>query len=267
MDTAHLLISKERYQVWLNQAHFDLDAANLSFKNGYFEWAAYQAEQAVEKALKAVIAHAGVHPPKMHKLPVLIGFSNKLNPKFRDTKLNFKYVESFTFIARYPFLIPGKENQTPHELIDKIQAEKALQEAQEIYDKIVAILGQETSHVASREQQLFGFSAEQIDRRLAEVVDILVKEFNPEQIILFGRYAREKKNFPTGTMDLLIVAQTDLPFIERIVKARKATSGGEPIIEPLVYTPEEFKVMTEKQGDSFFESALSEGEEIYKKNS
>ncbi|HLD03189.1 MAG TPA: HEPN domain-containing protein [Candidatus Dojkabacteria bacterium] len=266
MDTTRLSISKQRFQVWMHQAHFDLEAGLLSLKHNYHEWAAYQAEQTVEKALKAVIAHAGVHPPRMHKLPVLISFCNKLNKKFKATRFNFKYVESFTFIARYPFLIPGKENKTPHELITHAQAEKAIFEAQDIYTKIGGILGEEPAHAVTEEHKIIGYSAEQINSRLAEISSLLEKEFNPERIVLFGRFAREKVHSPTGTMDILIIAETELPFLERIIKARKVTSGGEPIIEPLVYTPEEFKTMTEVEGDSFFENALNEGEEIYKKS-
>src|SRR5574342_340456 len=88
----------KRYKIWLNQAEFDLKAANISLAHGFHEWAAYQAEQAVEKGIKSVIVNAGWLPPKVHKIPVLIGIANQANKEFAMTKFQFKHLESFTFI-------------------------------------------------------------------------------------------------------------------------------------------------------------------------
>ena len=128
-----------RATVWMEQAFYDLDASKMSLDNGFHEWAAYQAEQATEKALKAVVVHAGWRPPKMHKLGMLFGICNSANVKFRETKFNFKHLESFTFISRYPFLLPGK-NKAPHDLIAHKDAENALNEARDVVDKIQGIL-------------------------------------------------------------------------------------------------------------------------------
>ena len=44
-----------RHQDWFSQAQRDLDAANNSLANRNYEWAAFQAQQAAEKALKAAL--------------------------------------------------------------------------------------------------------------------------------------------------------------------------------------------------------------------
>jgi HEPN domain-containing protein len=248
-----------RYLIWLKQAKFDLAAAFLSLENEYFEWAAYQAEQAVEKALKAVIVQSGAKAPKIHKLGILFGFANQVNDKFKNTKFNFKHVESFTFISRYPLLLPDKA-KTPHELISEKEAAKAITEASEVLLNITKILQSPLSEKKQTSEPIeeTKYSAEVIAKRLDHVKDSLIKEFDPEQIILFGRFAREFGQAISGTMDVL--------FIERIYRAREATGGGEPIIEPLVYTPSEIELL-QGENESFLKSAFEEGKIIYTKQS
>ncbi len=129
----------ERYRVWVKQAQFDLEAAQISKDNGFFEWACFQSEQAVEKALKGVLVHSGWRPPKMHKLAVLMGYCNNANRKFRQTKFEFRDLEAFTFVSRYPFLIPG-ENLSPHEFISIDDAERCIHQAKSFLEKILILL-------------------------------------------------------------------------------------------------------------------------------
>lgn len=44
----------ERHQDWLDQARSDLDHARVALEAGHFEWAAFAAQQAAEKACKAL---------------------------------------------------------------------------------------------------------------------------------------------------------------------------------------------------------------------
>ncbi len=252
-----------RYRVWLKQAKHDLQASSISYQNGFNEWATYQAEQSVEKALKSVIVHAGENSPKMHKLAVLFGFCNSVNPEFRKTKFEFRHLESFTFISRYPFLLPGRD-KCPHELITKQDAEVSIKQATAIVEKIEVILGKKIK-LEHEEHKFMSISEAELNVRLEEVKDILVTHFHPEKIVLFGSYARRPLPQDMSTIDLLVIADMDIPFIERIKLARELTRGKDPVIEPLIYTPEEFEVMTEEEGDSFLESALAEGRELYTK--
>ena len=256
-------MKSNRYKTWLKQAEFDVQAAKLSFESGFNEWAAYQSEQTVEKALKAVIVHAGETSPKIHKLSVLFGMCNSVNTEFRNTKFDFRHIESFGFITRYPFIIPGKEG-TPHDLIQKNDAESGIKEAEIILKKITLIL--EKGQQRNGAEMPKSISKAELDRRLDEVRDTLVREFSPERIVVFGSYAREPLPDKLSTIDMLIIANTDMKFIERIKKAREVTRGDLPAIEPLIYTPEEFTTLTEVAGESFFESALEDGREIYPAN-
>ncbi len=257
----------ERWQVWLRQAKYDLAAAFLSLENEYFEWATYQAEQAVEKSLKSVIVHAGGKAPKIHKLGILFGFCNQVNDNFRNTDFNFKHIESFTFISRYPFLLPDK-SLTPHELISERNANEALVEASDVILKISKLLKKVSyKKLESTELKAEIYKPEVIEKRAKSIVNSIKKTFDTESIILFGRFAREWGNPLSGTMDILIIANCEqCPFVERIYKAREATKGEFPIIEPLVYTPEEIQIL-HQENESFLKSAFAEGKILYEKQS
>ncbi len=103
-----------------------------------------------------------------------------------------------------------------------------------------------------------------IAKRIDFCMKKLIDSFSPEKIILFGSFARGESG-SGSTIDLLIIAETDLKFFERIKKAMIACSGGFPSIEPIVYTPTEFASLLE-QGEGFLEEALEEGRVIYEKN-
>ena len=137
--------SKNRFKVWLQQAKYDLNAAKISVSGKQYEWACYQAIQSVEKMIKSVIVHSGFRPPKVHKLGVLLGMANKANNTFESVKLNFRKIESYTFISRYPFVIPG-QNKTPHELITKEEATTCISLANDILKKIELFLAGQTSY-------------------------------------------------------------------------------------------------------------------------
>ena len=256
-----------RYKAWVEQASFDLEAAKLSFSKGFYEWATFQSVQAVEKALKSVIVQAGWRPPKLHRLSVLIGIANQLNTSFERTKFNFHDLESFTFISRYPFALPGKEG-TPHEIITQADAKIAFDQAVEIVNKINDLLETGLEQKRTLVSKLeFKMSEDEINDRLERVISELKREFDPEKIVLFGSFAAAdaSKKTELNTIDLLIVAESNLSFFERIKKVHEITKGGIPTIEPLVYTPEEFKYLMEEEGEGLLEEAIEKGKVLYEK--
>lgn len=129
----------KRWQVWLKQSYFDLYAAKSSLDNDFYEWATYQSEQAAEKALKAYLVHGGYRPPKVHKIALLLSMCDKSFPEFKHIDFEFQTLEGFTFISRYPFLVPGLSD-SPHEYITREDAVACISEAQDIYNKIYKLL-------------------------------------------------------------------------------------------------------------------------------
>ncbi len=128
-----------RYKVWLAQATHDLIASEHSMDAGYYEWACFQAEQSAEKALKSVIVAKGKSAPKLHKLGVLIGIIKSIDPRFRGIHIDIADLQSYTFTARYPFLIPGNF-ETPHDYIEMEDAQICIKQANTILNLIKELL-------------------------------------------------------------------------------------------------------------------------------
>jgi HEPN domain-containing protein len=128
-----------RFHVWLKQAEYDIEAAKKSLEDEYHEWACFQAEQAAEKALKSVLVYYGRSAPKLHKLGVLIGLVKNVETRFRGIHIDIAELQSYTFNARYPFLIPGNY-ETPHDYITKEDAEICIKQAETILNLIKEFL-------------------------------------------------------------------------------------------------------------------------------
>ncbi len=104
----------------------------------------------------------------------------------------------------------------------------------------------------------------EIAERVDDCVHKLKEAFNPLKVILFGSFARGEIK-KAGTLDFMVIADTDLKFFDRIKKSLEVCKGGFPSIEPLVYTPEEFDLLL-SQGEGFLEDALEEGLVLYNKD-
>lgn len=262
--------TSERYRIWLLQSQYDLKAAAESINDKFYEWSCYQSVQAVEKALKSVIIHAGWRSPKTHKLGVLLSMCNRANERFKRVKFNFRKIEVYTFISRYPFIYPG-ENNAPHDLINENDARTCFDIATSMISKVEEFLQHNTPTYQDKGEidlENYYFTPEEVDQRIQGIIQELTLDLKlkVEKIVLFGSFAREKLHPRTSTMDLLIVAQTDIPFIERIQYVRELTKDEEPIIEPLVYTPQEFDYMLKDEREGYVESAIDEGKVVYDKN-
>lgn len=100
-------------------------------------------------------------------------------------------------------------------------------------------------------------------KRLREVMKCLSECCGAEEIVLFGSYARgDHKRY--SSMDILVIAKTELPFVERILRALDCIPEAEIGVEVLVYTPEEITQKIE-EGESFVVSAMNEGVLIWRK--
>ena len=102
-----------------------------------------------------------------------------------------------------------------------------------------------------------------IDYVIKEIVAVLVKEYHPEKIILFGSYAHGSPDRESD-IDLLVIKETSLSFYKRLAKVRKIVSAVRRgyAFEPLVLTPKELAERIDKK-DQFFEEIISKGNVIY----
>ena len=97
---------------WLAQAERDLQVASHLLDANFPEWAAYAAQQAAEKAIKAIriVLGTDVEQIKIHKLEPLLGTVASLAPDPRLARASILDVHNEQ--ARYPGL-RGQPGQAP----------------------------------------------------------------------------------------------------------------------------------------------------------
>lgn len=93
-----------------------------------------------------------------------------------------------------------------------------------------------------------------------EILNTILREYGPvEKIILFGSYAKGDAD-EFSDLDLIIVKETDQPFVRRCVEAPYFRIPS----DVFVYTPEEFEQMKENE-NPFLLSALETGVWLYER--
>ena len=100
----------------------------------------------------------------------------------------------------------------------------------------------------------------ELKEELARFVDLVVREFEPHKIILFGSMAAGNPRL-WSDIDIVVVRETDKNFIDRALEMRHRFH---PLIgiDLLVYTPEEFETMSAER--LFFQQEiLAKGKVLY----
>jgi HEPN domain-containing protein len=89
---------------WLNRARSNLTHARVAHPDVYFEDLCFNAQQAAEKAIKALLLHRGVPFPYIHDLTELLSLLEQrgeaLPPRVRDAEALTHYAVE----TRYPGL-------------------------------------------------------------------------------------------------------------------------------------------------------------------
>ena len=103
-----------------------------------------------------------------------------------------------------------------------------------------------------------------IDQKIKEITQKIVKEHQPEKIILFGSYAWGRPG-PDSDIDLFVIKKTKEPSLKRIEKLDKLFSRREFPMDFLIYTPEQVKNRLEI-GDFFVKEIIDKGKILYDKS-
>ncbi|PIS39280.1 MAG: hypothetical protein COT33_02780 [Candidatus Nealsonbacteria bacterium CG08_land_8_20_14_0_20_38_20] len=101
-----------------------------------------------------------------------------------------------------------------------------------------------------------------ISPKIKEITEKIVKEFQPEKIILFGSFAYGKPK-PSSDIDLLIIKKSKKRKVERIKEVLMKVESDIPL-GPVVYTPKEIQERLDL-GDFFFQSIFKKGKLLYEK--
>ncbi len=101
---------------------------------------------------------------------------------------------------------------------------------------------------------------------LERLINFISSKYLPEKIILFGSYGTPSRR-DNSDIDLLIIKKTDKKFVDRVVELMqliRSQFGVEYPVEPLVYTPAEFRG-AEMTSSLFIRTVLSKGVILYEK--
>ena len=121
-----------RPKAWLKQAHNDLALAELANDNGFLAQACYYASQAAEKALKGALLELGVEPPHTYVLNYLVQRLGRAGVDVGAMKaLPLRRLSRMAIQSLYPV-----DATPPSELFDRVDAQQAIQTAQQVLSTI-----------------------------------------------------------------------------------------------------------------------------------
>jgi HEPN domain-containing protein len=113
---------------WSDRARYDLDTAKTLLDAGRYLYVLFCCQQAVEKALKALIANrTGEMPPRIHNLPKL---TSAAGVHFDEEGLDFlAALSTFYTQTRYP-----GEIELPETLSNREQMESIVRKTEDIVE-------------------------------------------------------------------------------------------------------------------------------------
>ncbi|MBI5842427.1 MAG: nucleotidyltransferase domain-containing protein [Chloroflexi bacterium] len=99
-----------------------------------------------------------------------------------------------------------------------------------------------------------------LQRELKRWLPLLIENFKPERIIVFGSFAANRVS-EWSDVDLVIVHKTNLPFLQR-AKAAMLLTQPKVGVDFLIYSPQEFSRLS-KERPFFREEILNKGRVLY----
>ncbi len=120
---------------WLAEAKADLRHAEASARIGDYNWACFAAQQAAEKALKALTLHILGEYPRGHDLVKLYRRVRE-HVEIRLSESSLARLSAYYTQARYP----NAGIERPSEEITKDQADEAITIARGVIDEISKII-------------------------------------------------------------------------------------------------------------------------------
>jgi len=87
---------------WLEIAYEDIEVAHLCYHQKYYLYMGFMCQQAIEKAIKAVIEGNNIIPKPIHNLEPLAKDANVWSLLNKEQKMLIRQLTSFAVAARYP---------------------------------------------------------------------------------------------------------------------------------------------------------------------
>jgi predicted nucleotidyltransferase len=97
--------------------------------------------------------------------------------------------------------------------------------------------------------------------KIKEVIDRIVKNINPEKIILFGSYASGNPG-EDSDLDILVIKEMKMPRYKRSREVKKHLRGMKIPIDVIVYTKKEVKEWKDTK-TAFISQVIKQGKVLY----
>jgi len=101
------------------------------------------------------------------------------------------------------------------------------------------------------------------EKEIAKLIDRIATRIQPQKIIIFGSYAKEKATIKSD-LDILVIKETELPMANRADDLKPILSNSLIPVDVHIYTPEEVEEYGKEQF-SFINSILKTGRIVYEK--
>jgi HEPN domain-containing protein len=129
---------------WMRQAQDDLDAARCLFRSKHYSLACFQCQQAVEKALKALMFAKGrlkKSDLEDHEVMTLAYRATRLDPRLREISGTVARIQGYYTNTRYPRYQRGFfQTSIPAEMFSQGDADDAISKAAEILQLLRQVL-------------------------------------------------------------------------------------------------------------------------------
>ena len=107
---------------WLNRARSNLALARNPVPGAYLEDLCFEAQQAAEKAIKAVMIERGVEYPYVHDLTRLLSMLEEAGETVPETVLQAGELTQYALTTRYPSLVQPVTEQDYDEAVRVAEA-------------------------------------------------------------------------------------------------------------------------------------------------
>ncbi|MGQ4873139.1 MAG: HEPN domain-containing protein [Promethearchaeota archaeon] len=122
---------KENYKIWLEEAEWDLENAEILYKNKRYNTAVFHAQQASEKAVKALLASQNINGWGHSIVNLLSKYHKEFNREIENIIKFAMFLDKHYILTRYPDALPGI---APHNAYNKEEAEVSINQAKKIID-------------------------------------------------------------------------------------------------------------------------------------
>lgn len=102
----------------------------------------------------------------------------------------------------------------------------------------------------------------ELQKELDRIMNIIIMEYHPEKIVLFGSFT-EGKIHEWSDLDMLIVKETPARPVDRCLELFRLVQPKVGV-DFFIYTPDEFNVLL-KEKYSFLLDVLEKGKVLYEK--